>query len=297
MSTTPNAILTTFGLADYEHTLAAVFELTHSYIGSSAALYWHLSKKNGTPIPDDLSLALFCDLRNVSLDESAVETIFDAIFRAAGYTHTSPYYIPASSAERRIYGFKNKYIWIHSTLGRKIKLYVRSKDTPADAPPLYALGAFDINQMYVKWYAGRYLSIFYSITDSDITNETFGDITKFRMRVGKLKNLELAHVLYHLNKHYSRGFAIVEERDTPCSCACGHEHTVKKDVRLTLEEAIVYVTAKHRTANPPADDTLRPPPLEIPPILEIRDVEMETPPRPKRLIRKDDAWIRPKPEE
>ena len=47
----------------------------------------------------------------------------------------------------------------------------------------------------------------------------------------------------------------------------------------------------------PAAPAERPPPLEIPPVLEITDA-FSTPPRPKRnlpprLCRKDDSWIRP----
>ncbi len=126
------------------------------------------------------------------------------------------------------------------------------------------------------------------------------------MRVGNLKNLALAQVLYHLNKFYSRGFAIVEERETPCACACGHaHHTIKKEVRLTLEEATTYVKAKYREANSfPIEYEV--PPLPVPedvvemspsPALEIPSLEATTPPRPAkkravRLIRSDSSWIR-----
>ena len=126
------------------------------------------------------------------------------------------------------------------------------------------------------------------------------------MRIGHLKDQNLTYTLSRLRKYYARGFAFEGIREDPCSCdACGHEHTLRKYRRLTLEEAIEYVTVEHRKANVTTTtpvDTIRPPPLEIP-ALEIHDSILETPLRqvkkplkkitaPSRLIRNDSSWIR-----
>jgi hypothetical protein len=140
------------------------------------------------------------------------------------------------------------------------------------------------------------LGSFYSDTHSDVYDDTIIDIRERQMRIGHLEGHDLSATLRLLATAYSRGFTFRENREVPCSCLCGHAHTTKKLIHLTLEEATAYVTEEYRTANPEVveGDTIIPPPLEIP-HLEIRDLlEATTPPRPKRLIRKDAFWIRSK---
>ena len=302
MSTGRTSVLPAFGLADYERILAGAFDLTRSYISGVAALYWYLNDFQATTIPADIELGIFCDPRPASIGEENIVAIFAAIFTAAGYRLRLSDTPPIESETHRVYNIGREVIWDNITLGRKIRLLIRRPDTPIDAPPLYALGAFDICQLFVTTTSTGYLGSFYSDDHSDVDDDTIIDIRERQMRLGHLKGHDLSGLLLHLANYYARGFAFREHREVPCSCLCGHAHTTKKLIHLTLEEAIAYVTEEYHMANPAqpppetesvGGETIIPPSLEIP-RLEIRDLlEATTPPRPKRLIRKDAFWIRP----
>jgi hypothetical protein len=309
-----------FGLSANSAALLNAFVVTDAYIGGGAALACHMRD----PILPEQDLDIFY---TPSADAPALitQTLFDMIFCAAGYTRRSD--TTGGYKQAKALHIETVINWYHMTLKRKIQVVVRSASAPADCPA-YGSADFDICQFYIKYDPDSFsLRLFYNPHKSALTDETVAEIRSKRvMRIGNLKGQDLSNSLRRLRKYYHRGFAFEDERVTTCSCACGHEHTAKKSVRLTYSEAAAVVRAAHARANPvrwfplssdsedeasltpplaranatPTRPMVRPPPLEIPPILEITDT-LETPPRPKRTLplrkcRKDDSWIVEKPE-
>jgi hypothetical protein len=314
MPTTFSDILDTFGLTDRAPFFVHALRITNAYIGGGTILAWHV----GDDILPSQDLDIF-----FTPSESAPKAIslalFNTLFTSAGYMRRSDSMGCGSYRLAKALHVDVVANWYHRTLGRKIQVVVRSADASEDLPA-YTEADFDICQFYAKYTpaTGR-VQLFYDPAKSAITAEIAEEIcTKRVMRIGNLKGQDLTNSLGRLRKYYDRGFAFEGMRTTACSCTCGHEHTIKKEVRLTLEEASTIVRAEHTRVNnvryftayvedavlmPPLDRTnamptrpmiQRPPPLEIPPLLEITDA-LETPPpvkRVARLIRKDDAWIR-----
>lgn len=295
-----NAVLTAFGLASQESLLLGAFDLTNAYIGGSAALYWYLNDIEPTKIPSDTDLDIFFRPKNRDAERQGI-ALFNAIFETAGYSETFGLANTRRYTNLCAYHIASIRNWYHPVLERAIQLIIRKLDTPEDALPAYALADFDICQLFVTRTPAGCLGSMYNDTHSVVTDDTVLEFRNRRMRIGHLKDQILYFTLNRLHKYYSRGFAFEAICEDPCSCACGHKHTVKKYRRLTIEEAIEHVTEEHRKANPPAPaDAIRPPPLEIP-ALDIHDSLLETPPRrratkkvsaPPRLIRNDKSWIR-----
>jgi hypothetical protein len=300
-------ILAVFGLAEQEASFVCALRATDAYIGGSTALSWFM---DDDILPDQDLDIFFTPSAHAPTDITL--TLFGNLFRVAGYTRRGN----STGGYRLAKALHIDFVanWYHPHLGRKIQLVVRSADAPADTSA-YSEADFDICQFYAKYDPG----IGYPVVVHD-SPEAAADIRARRvMRIGNLKGQNIANSLHRLSKYYTRGFAFEDEHVSPCSCACGHEHTVKKIQRLTYREAAAVVQAAHACANrvryftAPLEPPLaranatptrpiiqRPPPLEIPPFLEITDA-LETPPRPKRILplrkcRKDDSWIVEKPE-
>jgi hypothetical protein len=299
-------VFAAFGLTEQATALKRIFYLTDAYIGGSIALSCHTGDEI-TPY-QDLDI-VYTPSADAPVDITLM--LFDIVFAAAGYERRDN----SCGGYQRAKALHIVFVanWFHRDLRRLIQVVVRSADAKT---PAYAEADFDICQFYLKYApANGDLVLLYNPTNSAVTPAIAEEIrTRRVMRIGNLKGQNRVNSLLRLHKYYNRGFAFEKERETPCSCACGHEHTVKKIVRLTYYEAAAIVRAEHARANPrlgvpsvaapivqPVTAPIvqpveRPPPLEIPPILEITDA-LETPPRVKRTLpprkcRKDDSWIR-----
>lgn len=245
MSSDYARILAAFGLTEYKTSLLNAFQVTDAFIGGSAALTWHL----GDEILPDQDLDIFYTPSPAAPRDITV-TLFDTLFSAAGYKCHS-----LSTGDVHYTDQWTRYIaivhnWFHTTLKRKIQLVIRSESAPTDRPA-YTETDFNICQFYAK-YDPCAQDLILRYNPATITPEIAEEIrTKRVMRIGNLTACQsLLTNLTRLRKYYSRGFAFEDERETPCSCACGHEHTTKRVYRLILEEACVLVATEYRKANP-----------------------------------------------
>lgn len=244
MSSDYARLLAAFGLTEYKTSLLHTFHVTDAFIGGSAALTWHI----GNEFLPDQDLDIFYT-PSPAAPRGITVTLFDTLFSAAGYKCHS-----LSTGDVHYTDQWTRYIaivhnWFHTTLKRKIQLVIRSERAPTDSPA-YTETDFDICQFYAK-YDPRAQDLILRYNPATITPEIAEEIrTKRVMRIGNLTACQsLLTNLKRLRKYYARGFAFEDERETLCSCACGHEHTTKKYRRLTLDEAYVHVATEYRKAN------------------------------------------------